>query len=224
MKLEYYSLFDVNDDSQFVNSFVKASKFQKKVSRRFNEQELLEAYVKKGREMIEALGIKPHSLDKLSINKKATSFWGITRIRRKARGSSELVFKIEISYILINEAWKQCENGKPEYCFEFRPLMNTVLHELLHCVDGCFDHGRKWSSLAYQVNQKYGYDIRRTTSADDEGFKFNMKDTYKYLIECPICHNVIGRNSLTKPIKFPNLYCCGPCQKKGIHSNFVRIK
>lgn len=71
-------------------------------------------------------------------------------------------------------------------------LENTVLHELLHTVDGCFNHGEKWQSMASKVNKAYRYNIKRCSTSAEKGVSANVcysKETYHYIITCESCNS-----------------------------------
>ena len=40
-------------------------------------------------------------------------------------------------------------------------IKNTIIHELIHCMPNCNDHGEIFKKYAKYINQKLGYDISR---------------------------------------------------------------
>lgn len=40
-------------------------------------------------------------------------------------------------------------------------IKNTIMHELIHCMPGCSNHGEYFKKYANYVNAKLGYDISR---------------------------------------------------------------
>ena len=40
-------------------------------------------------------------------------------------------------------------------------IKNTIMHELIHCMPGCSNHGEYFKKYDYYVNAKLGYDISR---------------------------------------------------------------
>lgn len=224
MKPEYYDLFDWEDSSCLVTPFVDViPKALVKKKLEDHPQELLEAYVQHALEMLRLLNIEPHALSKISINKRASSFWGKAR-RRYDRQNGKSIYMMEINQVLVKSAWNQCEKGNCEYSYTFKPLLTVVLHEWLHCVDGCLDHGWKWQTLANKVNAMYGYNISRTSSAEALGLELDFTETYKYVLECPVCHTKTGRNTMSRAVKHPEDYHCCTCRRKGILSTIRRIK
>lgn len=93
-----------------------------------------------------------------------------------------------------------------------KEVINTLIHELLHTVEGCFNHGYKWQNYAYKINRLYNLNIARTSSG--EGLQID----YKYEIQCQECKNIIGRHKKSKVIEQPENYRC----KCG--GDFKRIK
>lgn len=96
-------------------------------------------------------------------------------------------------------------NKKMLNCSE-QDIKNTLLHELIHTIDGCFNHGDRFKYYAEKVNQKYGYHIARANSV--KGFKEQIK--YRYIVKCTKCG--ISKKYLKKSdvVKYPSLYRC-PC-------------
>lgn len=44
-------------------------------------------------------------------------------------------------------------------------VVHVLLHEFIHTVNGCFNHGSNFKYYAGIINNKYHYDIARTTNA-----------------------------------------------------------
>lgn len=40
-------------------------------------------------------------------------------------------------------------------------IKNTIMHEIIHCLPYCNNHGEKFKEYAIYINQKLGYDISR---------------------------------------------------------------
>ena len=91
---------------------------------------------------------------------------------------------------------------------------SMLVHELLHTVRGCMNHGRKWKSLASIINHYYPeLKIQRGTPMADFGIK-KKTPTYNFQV---ICHNcgysyMRQRKSETTNPYFLNTFCsCGNC-------------
>lgn len=103
-------------------------------------------------------------------------------------------FKIEISTQLLND-------DVPDIAAE-----TTMIHELLHTCKGCQNHGTEWKRLANKVNKAYGYNITRTTSAEEKGV--SQEVIMKHKIVCQSCGKEIYRMRESKLTKYTNLYMC----------------
>lgn len=68
-----------------------------------------------------------------------------------------------------------------KYIANEQALKNTIAHEVLHTVEGCFNHGKKWKAMAEKVNSKYGYNITRLGDISE------TTGTPKYLVVCKNC-------------------------------------
>lgn len=40
-------------------------------------------------------------------------------------------------------------------------IKNTIMHEIIHCMPNCNNHGRTFKQYSKYINQKLGYDISR---------------------------------------------------------------
>ena len=95
---------------------------------------------------------------------------------------------------------------------------DMIMHECIHCVEGCFDHGSKWQSVAAKVVSQYPqYSITRT--GRDESYDKILQTKYKYEISCSRCKKSNGkylRNSKTLDSIRMNQgrYLCGYCRSK----------
>ena len=93
-------------------------------------------------------------------------------------------------------------------------FMSTLVHELLHTVRGCMNHGSKWKMLASAVNRKYpDLNITRCTSMSQFGVKKREKQ-YRFQVICHKCgySYMRQRKSETTDPYFLNHFCrCGNC-------------
>lgn len=149
-----------------------------------NPNELL----KEGIKQVKAAGINPGIIDpELKVNKRAIKRFG--QCRRIM--SNDYEFEIEINHKLLS--------------LKKEKAMNTVVHEILHTVDGCMNHGKKWQSHALTMNRKFGYDISRTTSYEKLGLE---RPKAKYVVACNNCSNIFRRQRKSKLITNINQYRC----------------
>lgn len=102
-----------------------------------------------------------------------------------------------------------------EITFELSPmsaLEDTIMHEVIHAVPDCDNHGEKWKLVADKINQKYGYDIKRTSSLEEMGL--NKHVFYKYVTTCKNCGKEYYKNKKINPRDIV-LYGCRKCGKYG---------
>lgn len=146
---------------------------------------------------LDALQIPYRNVEKFVVNTRAKSRWGRCQISTTGK------FIISIFDRLLAEDASM--NG----------LKNTIIHELLHTCVGCMNHKTKWKFYADKVNKAYGYDIKRTSTADEKGVKEvirKRKVNHKYI--CEKCGQVVTRE---RDRGFENKYHCGICG-----GNFVK--
>lgn len=124
-----------------------------------------------------ALGIEPNYVDEYTVNTRAKSRWGQTK-RITTNGIA--TYRIDIADCLVRD---DAPKGA---------LKETVMHEIIHCVDGCFNHGENWKRVVAMVNKEYGYHIGRTDTYKDMGFETNplkREHKAKYRVICNKCNH-----------------------------------
>lgn len=94
-----------------------------------------------------------------------------------------------------------------------KDVHNTIMHEVIHCVDGCMNHGDKWKRIAAQVNSRFDFTpIQRT--GDDKAYDAFLETKYKYKITCNKCGHEY--KYLRKTKTFDECKCgkrmCGVCR------------
>ena len=95
-------------------------------------------------------------------------------------------------------------------------IKNTILHELIHCIPFCNNHGREFKRYANYINQKLGYHITTKGNVQEDykasQLEYSEENNYKYKMICQDCGQVIYRKRFN-----PNLikkYRCGKCKGK----------
>lgn len=120
--------------------------------------------------------------------------WGVCR---RHKTSSKVYFTIEINRDLGYE-----EN-------EYHLLLETILHEMIHTITGCFNHGTKFKTIGRKFD-KYGYNVNTYSEK-----KLNRRTLPKkhYKIICKDCGEVYIYQRKTKTVKniISGLGCCGRC-------------
>lgn len=96
-------------------------------------------------------------------------------------------------------------------------IKNTIMHEIIHCLPNCNNHGEYFKKYANYINQKLGYNISRLGNKEQD-FKNSNLDyiekapTYNYKIICPKCGQEFFRQRINK--NFARKYRCGKCGGK----------
>jgi len=158
------------------------------------------AYAVRCMEYLDNIGIEYGNVIDFSVNTRAQRRWG--QCRAVPGG-----YTININAVLLDE--RNSEEG----------LISTILHELLHTCKGCMNHGENWKRLARKVNSAYGYDIKRTSSADEKGITADPRlETAKHKFVCEKCGRVVIRQRESDFTRHYKLYTCGVC-----HSHFRKI-
>lgn len=121
--------------------------------------------------------------------------------------------------IFINEKYLRTGNSQS--------IHNTIMHECIHCVEGCFNHGAKWKSVAAQVMEKYPqYTIRRCSNDEEYSKIYSNDSKYRYEVICRDCGKTIGRyKNESKTVKsitrHEKLYRCGYCNSNNLSVNNI---
>ena len=151
----------------------------------------LENYVYGLNNNLQAIGIKTGRIISIDINSRATKRMGLCE---KTRGG----YRIEISKFILSDR---------------KELTDTIYHELLHTVEGCMNHGKRWNSLANKVNRIYNANVTRVATANQEMKQEQLKRV-KYRAVCQKCGKEIYRQRLSNLIKNPSEYNCKICNGK----------
>lgn len=141
---------------------------------------------------LDHLGIKTGVVKCVKVNNRAAR-WG--RCRRIVSAST-YIYEIEISGRLLDDN------------VDDKAAETTMIHELLHTCNFCLNHGAEWKRLAEKVNKAYGYNIKRTTSAEEKGVEDIRK---KYAVVCEKCGTETTRMKMSNLIKHPEFYVCCRC-------------
>ena len=167
----------------------------------------LKEYANKCMSLLDDIDIEYGDIKVWKVNTRAKSRWG--QCKMLPTGG----YEININADLLDE--RNSEEG----------LENTIIHELLHSCEGCMNHGETWNNLAEIVRYNYGYEIKRTSSAEDKGVVFQRVSKPReashteYILRCCNCGCEIHRERMSKAIQHPENYRCGRC-----HGRLERIK
>ena len=165
-----------------------------------NRQMTLERNLEMCQKLLDKIGVPYGEVTKIKINSKARSRWG------QCRRLSPEKFEIEISSRLLEEGVSQ------------KALWNTMLHELLHTVPGCFNHGSTWKAYAAKVNA-WGYEIKTSTNSKE----LNIPDDpteFRYRVICENCGSVSRYRVKSQVVKSvmrdEGIYFCSKCRSRDL--------
>ena len=93
-------------------------------------------------------------------------------------------------------------------------IKNTIVHELIHCMPDCNNHGKDFKRYAQYINLKLGYNISRVGNKEEDYKKSNIefsevekKPKFNYKITCLSCGYTFYRMRLQR--NFTRKYRCG---------------
>lgn len=101
-------------------------------------------------------------------------------------------------------------------------IKNTIIHELIHCLPNCNNHGEMFKKYANYINDKLGYNISRVGNKKEDYIKSNVeykeKESYNYHIKCTNCGQEFFRKRLNRNFtrKFRCIKCGGKFEVKSI--------
>lgn len=152
---------------------------------------------------LKKLGINaPKDRISLSINQRAKRRLGCCKLNRS---DIRQKYAIEISLV--------CSNLND---FE---LKNIVMHELIHTLPGCMNHGAKWKDISRRVNAAYGYNITTTADYSKIGLDGAVSEPiYNYKVTCESCGQSLYRIKRSKIVRNPGMYRCSKC------GGFLRVE
>jgi len=80
---------------------------------------------------------------------------------------------------------------------------NTIMHEVIHSLPGCMNHGEKWKYAAQRVNRFYDFPTisRCANVMQKEEFNDYVNATFKYIVECQGCHQKFRFMRKSKTVK-----------------------
>lgn len=141
---------------------------------------------------LQSIGIRCGQVRNWSVNTRAKARWGLcTKI-------SKAVFDIQISAALLQDD------------VEEQAAKDTIAHELLHTVPGCFNHTGQWKQYAAFVNARLPqYSIKARSSFEDKGVADDRPTpVYRYGLKCLRCGAEILRQKKSAAVEHPERYRC----------------
>lgn len=169
----------------------------KLITNETEQKKLLKETSKRCIEIMEELDIPIAQNVYFIVNSRAKSRYG----QCKKIYSWDNEYEIEVSDMVLDKE------------VPIKSLETVILHELLHTVEGCMNHGAKWKMLANKINKAYGYEIERTSNREKLGIKEPRKPrAINYKLECNCCGQVVTRTRKSDLIQNYSLYRCGRCK------------
>ena len=161
-----------------------------------NKQEELEKLYKECIEELKSINIDPRKNRTIEtkINTRSKKRYGCCKKLSKDR------FQIEISEWVID--------------LNEDIIKNTIMHELIHCMPRCNNHGEYFKNYATVINEKLGYNISRTGNKEQDFKESNLEYiekpiNFNYKIVCEDCNYSFFRQRVRR--YFIRKYRCGKC-------------
>ena len=154
--------------------------------------------------MVIEAGVHPAPKEKITLKQfSAETQWG--NCSKESKNSDVFTIKIAEKTILLGAD----------------AILKTFVHEILHTINGCFNHGQRWAKAAERVNKKYGLNISRVTNAWELGGeeaanmieKMDIKAA-KYQVKCTNCGRYLLRYRKCHLVDNITRYRCGICGGK----------
>lgn len=139
-----------------------------------------------------SVGIRCGNVRAWSVNSRAKARWGLC----KKVGRN--IYDIQIAEALLQDNVSD------------QAAKDTIAHELIHTVPGCFSHTGKWKQLADRVNQLLPqYQIKVKSSFEEKGIEDNRQvPECRYLLMCQKCGKEIHRQKKSIVVEHPEHYRC----------------
>lgn len=139
-----------------------------------------------------SLNIRTGNVRNWSVNTRAKARWGCCV--KVSKG----LFDIQIAAALLQDD------------VDDQAVKDTIVHELLHTIPGCFKHTGKWKQYANTVNRLLPqYKIKRGSSYEEKGLEdLRPKPQCRYILKCLRCGSEIGRQRMSAAVEHPEHYRC----------------
>ena len=139
-----------------------------------------------------SLNIRTSNVRNWSVNTRAKARWGYCVKMSKG------LFDIQIAAALLQDD------------VDDQAVKDTIVHELLHTIPGCFKHTGKWKQYANTINRLLPqYKIKRGSSYEEKGLEdLRPKPQCRYILKCLRCGSEIGRQRMSAAVEHPEHYRC----------------
>lgn len=154
------------------------------------------------KDLMKLVGESQRDLASLNIRTSIVRNWSVNT-RAKARWGycvkvSKGLFDIQIAAALLQDD------------VDDQAVKDTIVHELLHTIPGCFKHTGKWKQYANTINRLLPqYKIKRGSSYEEKGLEdLRPKPQCRYILKCLRCGSEIGRQRMSAAVEHPEHYRC----------------
>lgn len=181
-------------------------------------KEKLERIYKECIEELNKIGINFNEKDiSICISKRSNKRYGCCKPEIPDENYKKVSRK-GFKYIVKYENYKKYTIEISKWVMELDDIIikNTIIHELIHCLPYCNNHGVYFKKYANIINTRLGYNISRVGNKKEDYIKSNLeyieKEEYKYKIKCEKCEKIFYRKRLPK--NFTRKYRCSNCLGK----------
>ncbi|MBR0491877.1 MAG: SprT-like domain-containing protein [Clostridia bacterium] len=163
---------------------------------------------------IDILNEKQYGKIDISISKRNNKRYGCCK-QEEPDKKYKIITKIGRRKVIRYEKFEKHHIEISKWVLELEDniIKNTIMHELIHCIPYCNNHGKEFKKYAKLINEKYDYDISRVGDKKKDFEKSNLVfteiKTYNYKIICKGCKQEFYRQRLNR--SFTRKYRCGKC-------------
>lgn len=100
-------------------------------------------------------------------------------------------------------------------------IHSTIMHEVIHCLEGCWNHKAEFQRWAKIVNAVYGLKVKTHSAATEYIAQYVDKDVVRWAVFCPQCQQIIARRKrksalITAIMRNDGSYQCKACGCKNL--------
>ena len=166
---------------------------------------------------LDILNEKQFGKIQISISKKNNKRYGCCK-QEEPDKSSKVITKIGKRKVIKYEKFNKHQIEISKWVMELEEdiIKNTIMHELIHCIPYCNNHGIEFKKYAKLINTNYGYNISRVGDKkkdfEKSNIEYNETKKYKYKVICKGCRQEFYRQRLNR--NFTGKYRCAKCGGK----------
>lgn len=150
----------------------------------------------------------------ITLSKRKTKRYGCCKQEnpdKKFKTVQRIGYRTVIKYEKFN--MHHIEISKWVMELDDKVIKNTIIHELIHCIPLCNNHGENFKKYAEYINKKLGYKIKRLGNPEidyaESNLTYERYETPKYKLQCKKCGQEIYRQRFN--IRKIKQYRCGKC-------------